>query len=444
MPGGLTESRVAASPARGEVLLSAERLSKKFCRDLKRSLFYGVRDIASEVLGRRRQSDRLRPGEFWALRDVDFELRRGEALGLVGANGAGKSTLLRMVSGLIRPDAGRATVRGRVAPLIALGAGFSPVLTGRENIFTNMSILGLTTREIEARFDEVLDFAEIGEAIDAPVRTYSSGMAARLGFACAVHTDPDILLIDEVLAVGDVKFRVKCYRKLAHLRERGTAFVLVSHSPHAIFSVCNRAVYLSGGRLVASGDTGEVMSRYERDLFQTEAGAGAGTLRLAEKPDEQSAGLDILALHFSNGQGEALASPASGRPATLCVRCRARRRLGEVTLSVIIREFLGEGEAVLNLGSDKDGQSFVIEPGEAELQLHLPVCGLRPGVYTAKVYVSEPPFKIYDVVESFRFTVTGDHGASQSLYYQPRAWNALGVEGEARRAVVQGGGDGSS
>ncbi|MEO0804175.1 MAG: ABC transporter ATP-binding protein, partial [Cyanobacteria bacterium J06642_2] len=214
-----------------DLVISVEDVSKKFCRNLKRSLFYGMRDILADFAGGRRHSDQLRLQEFWALQSISFQLHRGEAVGLVGTNGAGKSTLLRIISGLIKPDVGQVRVRGRLAPLIALGAGFNPILTGRENIFANMSILGLSTRQIQQRFQDVVAFAEIEDAIDAPVQTYSSGMTARLGFACAIHTEPDILLIDEVLAVGDARFRAKCYRRLYDLRQKGVAFILVNHNP---------------------------------------------------------------------------------------------------------------------------------------------------------------------------------------------------------------------
>lgn len=225
----------------------------------------------------------LRKDEFWALKEVSFQLRRGEALGLIGSNGAGKSTLLRIVSGLIKPDTGAVRVRGRVAPLIALGAGFNPILTGRENIYANMSVLGLSTREIKKRFDEVVDFAGIWEAIDAPVQSYSSGMAARLGFACAVYVEPEILLIDEVLAVGDIKFKMKCHRRLAKLREQGTAFILVSHNPHSVLNVCQSAVYLSKGELLLSGATDSILRQYEEDLCLSGAEKAEGMMILPEK-----------------------------------------------------------------------------------------------------------------------------------------------------------------
>ena len=233
-----------------EVVLSIKNLSKRFCRDLKRSLLYGVQDIAGEVFGSQRQNVELRKGEFWALKDVNLELRRGEALGLVGANGAGKTTLLRIISGLIAPDHGSVEIKGRVAPLIALGAGFNPILTGRENIYVNMSILGLSKEEIDDRFEEVVAFAEIGEAIDAPVQSYSSGMNVRLGFGvAAVLIKPDILLLDEVLAVGDIGFTIKCLNKVRYLA-KNSAIVFVSHSMQFVSAFCTDILLMKDGSIV--------------------------------------------------------------------------------------------------------------------------------------------------------------------------------------------------
>lgn len=428
---GAAESEVTAAaaqdaPAPGEVLLSVEGLSKKFCRSLKRSLLYGVQDIAVELVGGRRASGRLRTGEFWALSDVSCTLRRGEALGLVGSNGAGKSTLLRLISGLIKPDAGRIEVRGRVAPLIALGAGFNPVLTGLENVFANMSILGLTTRQIRQRLDEVLAFAEIEpDALGAPVRTYSSGMAARLGFACAVHTDPDILLIDEVLAVGDVKFRVKCYRQLARLRAEGTAFILVSHNPHAILSMCDSAVYLSKGRLVAAGDAGEVMRRYEEDLFSTgAAGDAINALRLPEKTAAQSNGLDITALRFRDAEGRETSVIESGETVSFCVEFRAREAFDDLNLALLVREQGGEGEWIMRLSTVDDRAARAVAAGRHEWRVELPYCGLKPGRYVMKMNISQGPIYLLDAVESFNFVV-GGKGMTNCAFYQPRAWKVV-------------------
>jgi len=407
------------------VTLRVERVSKKFCRALDRSLLYGVRDVIGELTGARRSADTLRPGEFWAVRDVGFALARGEALGLVGANGAGKTTLLRMIGGLIRPDTGAIRVRGHVAPLIAFGAGFDPVLSGRENVFANMAILGVATRDIHRRFDEVVDFAELGDALDAPVQTYSSGMAARLGFACAVHTDPDLLLIDEVLAVGDARFRQKCFQRLARLREGGTAFILVSHNAHAVLNVCERAVYLRAGELVCEGPTPDVLLRYEADDFGA-AHDARGRLELPPKAPGESLGVDVRAVFFADDDGAPLAGPRTGAPATLCVRCRVTRPVRDASLTVVVNGMGGDAERVLHLVSSADRQSLSIPTGAVELRVRWPWCGLVPGVYGARVVVREGMTPL-DTVESFRFTVRSSDVVGPSVYHQPRTWSVVPI-----------------
>ncbi len=422
MENALRVGPVATASNETEEQLLVEGLSKEFCRNLKRSLLYGVRDIAAELSGRSRHSQALRKGEFWALDKVSFQLRRGESMGLVGRNGAGKTTLLRLISGLIKPDAGRLKVKGRVAPLIALGAGFNPILTGRENLYVNMSILGLTRKEIDARLDEVVDFADIGDALIAPVQTYSSGMAARLGFACAVHTDPDVLLVDEVLAVGDMKFRMKCLRHMAKLLERGTCFILVSHNPHAILTVCQRAIYLSQGKIVAAGQTAQVLSRYEEDLFSLSQTYRNKPLTISEKPPAESSGMDITGVCFKDERGATLAAPQSGKPASVCVRCKAHKEMSDINLIVAVSNMSLENERVLYLSSQYDNQPMSVKAGEVELQLELPYCGLAAGLYDAKIVVLHKAVETLDVLESFRFQVSSNGTAEQNLFYQPRRW----------------------
>lgn len=408
-----------------DVILSVNGVSKKFCRDLKRSLFYGIQDIASELTGIRRKSEELRFREFWALKDVGFQLRRGEALGLVGKNGSGKSTLLRIIAGLIKPDTGSVEINGRVAPLIALGAGFSPILTGRENIYANMFILGLSKKEIDNRLDAVVDFAEIGDAIDAPLQSYSSGMAARLGFASAIYTDPDILLIDEVLAVGDIRFRAKCHRRLHELRQSGTSFILVSHNSQAILNVCESSVYLSKGELVASGETDSVMHQYEQDLFLNGLEKTEGTLFLPAKSENESLGLDIAYLLFRDEHGSVLKSPMTGEKTHFCVGYRARSKIDNVGLCLMIKEVAGEGELTLLLNSFHDSKPLTVQAGEHELQVQMPYLGLRPGVYTMRVAVRKDSLYTLDFVESFRFTVDAKINITRSLFYQPREWKVV-------------------
>lgn len=408
-----------------EVVLTVNGVSKKFCRDLNRSLFYGMKDIASELTGLRKKFRKLRPKEFWALQNVSFELRQGEALGLVGRNGSGKSTLLRIIAGLIKPDAGSVEINGTVAPLIALGAGFNPILTGRENIYANMSILGLSKQEIDERFDAVVDFAEVDEAIDAPVQSYSSGMKARLGFASAIHTEPEILLIDEVLAVGDIRFRQKCFHKLYELRQKGTSFILVSHNSQAILNVCDSSIYLLKGKLMASGDTNSVMSQYEEELFFNGIDKVKGAMFLPDKPENESSGLDIAYLLFRNEQGNILESPITREFTRFCVGCKAHKKFDGVGLILIIREIAGESDVVLFMSSANEAKPLEVFPGESEIQVQMPYLCLRQGSYTMRVIVRKEAFYPLDTAESFRFTVDCRESVGRSLFYQPRTWEII-------------------
>jgi ABC-2 type transport system ATP-binding protein len=207
---------------------------------------------------------RPRAETFWALRDVCLDVPVGECLGLIGANGSGKSTLLRVMAGILAPTTGSVAVLGRVVPIIELGVGFQPDLTGRENVYLNTSLYGLTRRDTDQLFEVIAAFSELGRFIDAPVKTYSTGMHARLGFSIAVHLEPDVLLVDEVLAVGDEHFQEKCRRRMQEIRQRGKTIVLVSHAMEAIVELTDRAALLVRGRLEAVGPPAEVVEGYRR------------------------------------------------------------------------------------------------------------------------------------------------------------------------------------
>jgi lipopolysaccharide transport system ATP-binding protein len=207
---------------------------------------------------------RMRADRFLALEDICLEVREGEAIGIVGPNGSGKSTMLGLMAGVIPPQTGTVEVHGRVAPLLELGAGFHYELTGRENIVLNGVLMGLTRREVEARMEAIVAFSGLADSLNEPVRTYSSGMVARLGFSVAVHLDPDILLIDEILAVGDAHFQARCHERLADFRRRGTTFVIVSHALEEIRMLCDRVVWLTGGRIMMQGEPDEVIAAYEK------------------------------------------------------------------------------------------------------------------------------------------------------------------------------------
>ncbi len=404
-------------------LLSAKHIGKKFCRGIKRSSFYGVMDVLGEITGGAKGEWPLRIGEFWALQDVSFILEKGQSLGIVGANGSGKTTLLKILSGLLRPDRGTVHVHGKVSPLIALGAGFNAALSGRENIYTNLSILGFNTREIDARLGKVIEFADIGDAIDAPLKTYSSGMSARLAFACASHADADILAIDEVLAVGDAAFRAKCYRWLSDLMKKGVSVMLVSHSPASILAVCDTALYLKKGCVAGYGPAEEVLERYEEESYSARISQQEMPIHFNKKIDSS---FSILGVTLTDSNGQRIEELESGKPAEFHVHCRATEDLSGVSLGFIVRNVQREDGALLTLESEKDGHRWEVAPGEFILKVHWPYCGLNPGTYNMKVFIkSEPYFNVLDIAESILFKVKKTLTVSRSGFYQPRRWEMV-------------------
>lgn len=271
-----------------EVLIRCHDVGKRFCRDLKRSLWYGVQDMTRDFLGLEAPNDeaaperpRLRQKEFWAVEGISFEVRRGQCLGLIGKNGAGKTTILKMLSGLIKPDSGSIELRGRVGGLIALGAGFNPLLTGRENTYVNGAILGFTRRQINAKMEEIEAFADIGEFMDAPVQGFSSGMSVRLGFAiAAILTKPDVLLLDEVLAVGDMGFTIKCLNAVREMAAQ-SAVIFVSHNMQFVSTFCTDVmVLLHGGVHTLTSEPAQGVKAY-LDCFEFRRSvSGTGEARL--------------------------------------------------------------------------------------------------------------------------------------------------------------------
>jgi lipopolysaccharide transport system ATP-binding protein len=247
-----------------DIVIKVEQVSKKYCKSLKRSMLYGIEDIGRNMVGLSSRSDRLRKNEFWAVDDVSFELKKGETLGIIGPNGSGKTTLLKMLNGIFWPDKGKITVKGRVGALIEIGAGFHPLLTGRENIYINAAILGMTKKEVDSKFNDFVEFADIGDSLDTPVKFYSSGMFVRLGFAVAIHCRPDILLVDEILAVGDTDFRRKSADRMKDLiTNNDCSIILVSHNMHSVTAIANKAILLNNGAILASGDVKNVVAQYD-------------------------------------------------------------------------------------------------------------------------------------------------------------------------------------
>lgn len=271
-----------------DVSVRLDHVSKKFRKgELHDSLRDLIPALGARVLGRASRPDRR---DFWALKDVSFEASRGEALGIVGANGAGKSTMLKLISRIMRPDTGTVEVQGRLSALIEVSAGFHPDLTGRENIYLNGTILGMARREIAAKFDQIVEFSGISDFIDTPVKRYSSGMYARLGFSIAAHVNPDVLVVDEVLSVGDYLFQQKCMDRMRAVIQNGTTVLFVSHNLKAVTELCHRTVLLSHGKVVDIGSTDSVVRQYLNDA--------------AEPPDRTSKPLHIARVTVRDDEGE--------------------------------------------------------------------------------------------------------------------------------------------
>jgi len=388
-----------------EALLKVEGVSKKFCRSLKRSLWYGMQDVGSELLGRRHGGNgELRLDEFWAVKDVSFELRRGECLGLIGHNGAGKTTLLRMINGLIKPDQGRIEVSGNVGALIALGAGFNPILTGRENIYVNASVLGFCKRDIDEKIDEIIEFAELGKFIDSPVQSYSSGMVVRLGFAVAVKTQPDILLLDEVLAVGDISFQVKCFNALSYFRDRGTAFVLVSHNMHQISRFADRVLYLNNGQVVKLDNVDSCIEKYHQDLEMLEPLSENGFTSWDKSIG--SGKVTFIGGRFLNSRGEEVVDILAGDGVTLVLDYQVMGKIPrDPSLDILIRD----QDGVLYQGTNNDaGQPFGEIPDRGSFHVHFPF--LPVNVNWLDFFfclLDKNTCEVYDWKRHFRLNVKG-------------------------------------
>jgi ABC-type polysaccharide/polyol phosphate transport system ATPase subunit len=348
----------------------------------RRFLVYPQRQVTlKEAIVRRRH---LRRTEVWAIRNASFEIEPGEAVGVVGRNGSGKTTLLRMIAGIFRPTSGRLEVGGSVASLLELGAGFHPDFTGRENVYMNGAIHGLKRKYVDETMEEIVSFAELEEFIDVPVRTYSAGMYMRLGFSVAAHLDPDVLLLDEVFAVGDESFQRKCMSKILDLKNRGRTLLFVSHSAPAVERLCERAILLSAGEVVADGPARDAISQYHR------------MLAAEENPAEREAGLRewgsgearVVSVRLEDVEGEERRQFLSGQTFVVRLTIAAAQAILPPRIAIEFRDangsLLGENEAEANeLGWDGS-------PGTVELVFSSSSLPLADGRFQLSVALSHP------------------------------------------------------
>ena len=327
---------------------------------------------------------RLRHTDFWALRDIDFTVEKGETLGLVGPNGCGKSTLLQIVSGILQPTRGRVVTRGRIAALLELGAGFNPEFTGRENVYINGEIMGLSRAEIEKAMPSIEAFAEIGDFIERPVKEYSSGMYVRLAFSTAIHVDPEILIVDEALAVGDAVFANRCVRKFHELRERKITVLFVSHDLGLVKQLSDRAILLLNGRIEAQGEPKDVINRYIGLVLERQQPKEPKEERVRASFRHGDGASEIRRVEILNGTGEPAESIASGEPITVRVRARFHAAVSDPMVGILIRTRIGMDVYGTNTRIEHTHLGDFESGDDLEVDFHLEAW-LTPQQYTLTV-----------------------------------------------------------
>lgn len=339
--------------------------------------------------------------EYTAVDGVTFEVKAGTTIGLLGPNGSGKSTLLKLIGGILSPSDGRVLTRGRMAALLELGAGFHPDLSGRENVFLNASIMGMSRAETEEQFESILDFSGIGDFIDTQVKFYSSGMFVRLAFAVAVHTDPDVLLVDEVLAVGDEAFQRKCMERIARFRKEGRTIILVSHSAAQVQELCDRGIVLKDGEIVFDGETMEAISAL-RDVLE---GRRVGEL----PPPEPVKPIEVTRIQVLDSSGRERKKYAVGDTLRLKVHVRAREPMPTWAVGFSIDTPIGQ--MVLASNTDRLGIELPAIPvGDSSMEFVIESAHFGPGQYFVNANVSEViDIDTHVLWQGARFTVTGDH-----------------------------------
>ncbi len=386
-----------------------------------------LRTLKSALVGRSLTRD-LKPEEaITALEEVDFTVARGEAFGIIGGNGSGKSTLLKLVAGMLKPTTGRIVVAGRVAALIELGAGFHPEISGRENVFINAAVLGLSRKQVARRYDAIVEFSGLGDFMEEPVKNYSSGMYVRLGFAVAVHTEPDVLLVDEVLAVGDEAFAHRCLRHIEEFLASGKTLLLVSHSLDLVEGVCDRVLWLDNGRQRLVGEPRRVIDAYRRDVAE-----GEGEQHLAAKREREEAGegvseelrwgsreAEIVSIRLLAG-GEERYHVETGEDVVFEIRARADQPLDDFVFGIAVstpRSF-----EVWGTNTDLAGYVSGRFEGDATVRLSCPALRLAPGEYLVDVAVHSKAGAPYDYQRrALAFTVTAPQGGV-GVYSPEHSW----------------------
>ena len=401
-------------------IIRFEQVSKKFVLHRERPRSFQEQLI--HIFQRKRTSGET----FWALQDISFTIDQGETVGLIGPNGAGKSTILKLIAQILEPTSGQIRVDGRVGALLELGAGFHPDLTGRENIYLNGSVLGLGRSDIQRKLDDIIAFADIDQFIDVPVKHYSSGMYVRLGFAVAVHTDPDILLVDEVLSVGDLAFQQKCLDRIHQLQRNGTSILLVSHGLDVVRKMCHRALWIQDAQLAAIGDTDAVIGAYLSHIQQTSAQVAEHiqyipTGQYGQRWGSQEA--QITEVAFYNGSDTPKKSFLWGEQLRVRIHYVAHERIPNPTFGVAI--YNENGDNLVGPNSADSGYTIEAIEGQGEVN-YIVALPFKPGNYefTAAIYDrnSVHPFDHHHRMYTFRILAPPDLRPPEGLVQLPCRW----------------------
>lgn len=401
--------------------IKIEKVGKKFSKSLKQSMYYGAQDILNSITGAIPDSTQLRKNEFWAVDDVSFEVNKGEAIGLIGPNGSGKSTLLKMLNGIFMPDAGKIELDGKVGALIEVGAGFHPMLSGKENIYINGAILGMTKKEIDKKLNDIIEFADIGDFIDSPVKHYSSGMYVRLGFSVAVHCAPDILLVDEILAVGDMNFRSKCYKKIKEIKDSGKSIVFVSHDIITVAALCDKALFISKGKMKFFGDTEEAITHYENSCFNENGKYKKDLIR-----EKGSLEIEILEVKFYNKQKKETTTFEMGEQLSVQIKYIAQKEISSPIFAIEI--FSPSGLRCFGIDMKMDNFDMgTVSKGEGIVEFQYDALNLKRGKYYLVVGVYDTEGLLaYDVHkrEAHPFSIISDY-RYHGTFYMPHQWKIL-------------------
>ena len=384
-----------------------------------------LRDAIPNLFQRNNRKADLEEREFWAVKDVSFNIEKGGVIGIMGPNGAGKSTILKLLSRIITPNKGSMKINGRLSALIEVTAGFHPELTGRENVYLNGTILGMRKKEIDEKFDEIVEFSGVSEFIDTPVKRYSSGMFSRLGFSVAAHMDPEILLVDEVLSVGDIAFQAKCAEKIRELLQSGATIVLVSHALNMIQSLCKRVILLQHGAVIRDGAVDEVIPHYQNLVFKNSESEIKHKMKVTDgrvRVDTRAL-VDIVEVSFSAGQSGPKGTFTMGEPIDITLQYEARKRIDSpiFTLDVV----RADGVLCCFARSDEAGVKLEAIEGNGKITISMGQTYLAPGIYMAKLSVWDKemihPYVVHNK-DVLRVEMNSRHSQTEAVFLPEVKW----------------------